>query len=244
MAIRAAILDDEIKGSSLLEHKIHALEEAIEVVKVYNIPQQTLADIQSLELDVLFLDVEMPGINGFEFLEQLGSFSFEVIFVTAYNAYAIEALRANALDYLLKPVQPSELEQAVQKLKNKIALKRNSLNSPRSTLCNSRLSLPTAEGIYFVKKCDILKIEATSNYSVFHLANSSNKIIVSKTLKEYESLLDDEDFVRVNRSVIINLNYIVRYKRGDGGTLEMEDGSQVNVSSAKRYQLMAKLFDA
>lgn len=242
--IRAVILDDETKGSSLLEHKINVLDESIEVVQIYNSPQLALEEIKSLQADVLFLDVEMPKINGFQFLEQLGSFDFEVIFVTAYNEYALDALRANALDYLLKPVNPDELHNAVRKLQKRISLKhsvRKDLSLP--ALVNSRLALPTAEGIYFVKKMDILKVEAMSNYSIFYTISNPSKIIVSRTLKEYEALLTETNFIRVNRSCIINLDFVVRYKKGDGGMIEMVDGSEIEVSSAKKSALIEKLFN-
>lgn len=242
--IRAVILDDETKGSSLLEHKINVLDESIEVVQIYNNPQLALEEIKSLKADVVFLDVEMPKINGFQFLEQLGSFDFEVIFVTAYNEYALDALRANALDYLLKPVNPDELINAVHKLQKRISLKhsvRKDLSHP--AIVSSRLALPTAEGIYFVKKKDILKVEAMSNYSIFYIISNPSKIIVSRTLKEYEALLTETNFIRVNRSCIINLDFVVRYKKGDGGMIEMVDESEIEVSSAKKSALIEKLFN-
>nr|WP_225551967.1 LytTR family DNA-binding domain-containing protein [Sphingobacterium bovistauri] len=117
------------------------------------------------------------------------------------------------------------------------------LDKSSATAVASRLALPTAEGIYFVKKMDILKVEAMSNYSVFHIANTKSKIIVSRTLKEYETTLSDGDFMRVNRSSIINLNYVVRYKKGDGGTIELLDGSEIEVSPAKKSALIEKLFN-
>lgn len=244
--IRAVILDDETKGSSLLEHKLNSLNESLVVVKIFNNPELALTEIKALEIDVLFLDVEMPKLNGFQFLEKLGSFDFEVIFVTAYNEYALDALRANALDYLLKPVSPDELETAIWKLKTKLAqktlLQKNSQSNTKPTP-GARLALPTAEGIYFVKKIDIIKVVAMSNYSIFHMVDSSSKIIVSKTLKEYEYCLEEGNFLRVNRSTIVNLDFVVRYKKGDGGTLELLDGSEVEVSASKKTLLMEKLID-
>ncbi|SFT13613.1 LytR/AlgR family response regulator transcription factor [Sphingobacterium wenxiniae] len=240
--MKAVILDDEVKGSSLLQHKLKPFSSLISVEKVYNDPQKALREIASVKPDVLFLDVEMPILNGFQFLEKLGYFDFEVIFVTAYNMYTLDALRADALDYLLKPVDPEELECAVNKLYKRIEAKRNrhTVEPLRAPNTSDRLALPTGEGIYFVKKEDIIKVEAMSNYSVFKLKNAM-KIIVSKTLKEFETVLEAGNFLRVNRSVIVNLDYIVRYKKGEGGTLELVDGSEIEVSALKKNLLLERL---
>lgn len=236
--IKAAILDDEIRGSTLLHHKLKDFDDKIDVSIVYNDPELAILGIKDLNIDVLFLDIEMPKMNGFRFLELLGNFDFEVIFVTAYDAYVLNALRNNALDYLMKPVDPEELATAIAKLEavisNKVKVSKKIINN------NSRLALPTAEGIHFVKKEDIIKVEAMSNYSIFYLTSLS-KIIVSKTLKEYEYLLADDFFLRVNRGVIVNLNYVVKYRKGDGGTLELANGSEVEVSSTKKACLLERL---
>lgn len=236
--IKAAILDDEIRGSTLLHHKLKDFDDKIDVSIVYNDPELAILGIKDLNIDVLFLDIEMPKMNGFRFLELLGNFDFEVIFVTAYDAYVLNALRNNALDYLMKPVDPEELATAIAKLEavisNKVKVSKKIINN------NSRLALPTAEGIHFVKKEDIIKVEAMSNYSIFYLTSLS-KIIVSKTLKEYEYLLADDFFLRVNRGVIVNLNYVVKYRKGDGGTLELANGSEVEVSSTKKGCLLERL---
>lgn len=241
--IRAIILDDEVKGSSLLMHKLKDFSSLVEVIAVFNNPQEAVGKIQDLKADVLFLDIEMPNLNGFEFLERIGQFEFEVIFVTAYNMYTLDALRANALDYLLKPVDPEELGAAlaklVKKVESKIKLDKMSDHS-KSVSNNLRVALPTLEGIYFVKNDEIIKVEAMSNYSVFCIVNKS-KIIVSKTLKEFECILTEEKFLRINRSAIVNIDYIVKYKKGDGGTVELIDGSELEVSSSKKTMLIEKL---
>lgn len=241
--INAIILDDEIKGSSLLQHKLNEFSALVTVMKIYNDPTQALDEIQSLKPDVLFLDVEMPVMNGFQFLEQLGQFDFEVIFVTAYNVYTLDALRANALDFLLKPVDPDELATALTKLAKIIAAKREAIEMviPTAQPTNSRIALPTVEGIYFVKREEIIRVEAMSNYSVFNLVNMS-RIIVSKTLKEYETMLESQNFLRINRSVIVNLDYVVKYKKGDGGCVELVGGSEFEVSPSRKYALIQRLF--
>lgn len=241
--IKAVILDDEIRGSGLLQHKLQEFQELLHVEAVFNDPQEALIELPKIECDILFLDVEMPFMNGFEFLEKLGQFEFEVIFVTAYNIYTLDALKANALDYLLKPVNNEELRKAMVKLELRISqkVKLKKADSSEKHLHTSRIALPTAEGIHLVRKDDILRIEAMSNYSIFYLNNLS-KIIVSRTLKEFEMLLENTQLFRVNRSVIVNLDYVVKYRKGEGGTVELEDGSEIEVSPNKKKQLMDRLF--
>jgi len=239
--LRAAILDDEIRGSKLLAHKLDVFESELHVVGVFNDATLAVDAIAKLDLDVLFLDVEMPGMNGFQVLERLGTFSFEVIFTTAYDSYTLEALRLSAVDYLMKPVDEDELKTAINRLKKRVFEKAYSKVIIPEKKTKNKLALPTAEGIYLIDKVNIVRVEAMSNYSVFILADTK-KIVVSKTLKEYEPVLDDAQFMRVNRSVIVNLDYVVKYRKGDGGTLELSDGTEIEVSVQKKEMLMQKLF--
>lgn len=239
--LKAAILDDEVKGSKLLSQKLEVFEDEIQVVGIFNQPTKALHAIAELKPDVLFLDVEMPGMNGFQFLEQLGSFDFEVIFTTAYGSYTLEALRLSAVDYLLKPIDEEELKTAITRLRKRVVEKSNSRALKKERGNNNRLALTTAEGVYIVDKTNIIKIEAMSNYSVFILVDNK-KIVVSKTLKEFEHTLDDEFFIRINRSVMINLSYVIKYRKGDGGTVELSDGSEVEVSSQRKDSLLQRLF--
>jgi len=239
--LRAVILDDEAKGSKLLSQKLAFFEDELQVVGIFNQPATALDTIWELKPDVLFLDVEMPGINGFQFLERLGSFDFEVIFTTAYDSYTLEALRLSVVDYLLKPIDEEELKGAITRLRKRVAEKNNARAVKKEKSNSNRLALTTAEGIYVVDKTNIIRVEAMSNYSVFILAGSK-KIIVSRTLKEFEEVLDDESFMRVSRSVIINLAYVVKYIKGNGGTVELSDGAEVEVSPQKKELLLQKLF--
>lgn len=239
--LKAAILDDEIRGSKLLAHKLDIFEDELQVVGIFNEPAKALDSITELNIDVLFLDVEMPGMNGFQFLERLGTFNFEVIFTTAYDSYTLDALRISAVDYLLKPVDQEDLQTAITRLRKRVAEKMMYKAVKLEKKATNRLALPTAEGVYLVEKANILRVEAMSNYSVFLLADAK-KIVVSKTLKDYENVLDDEHFMRINRSVIINLDYVVKYRKGDGGTLELSDGSEIEVSPQKKDLLLQRLF--
>lgn len=240
--LKAVILDDETRGSTLLQRKLELFKDDLHIDGVFNDPLKAITKIVDIEPDVLFLDVEMPGLNGFEFLEKLGTFNFEVIFTTAYDTYTLEALRLSAVDYLLKPVDVDELQTAILRLKKRVIEKQKLKNNTgNAKQLNNRLALPTAEGVYLIDKANIIRVEAMSNYSTFYL-NDHKKIVVSKTLKEYEHVLNEDLFMRVNRSVIINLNYIVKYRKGDGGTIEMNDGTEVEVSSSRKESLMEKLF--
>ncbi len=243
MKMTAVILDDEVRGSKLLQQKLSAYTNQLEVVAIYNDPLEALANIREVNPDVLFLDVEMPELDGFQFLEKLGSISFEVIFVTAYNSYTLNALRINALDYLLKPVADDELAAAVKRLTTQLSQKQALKANPARRLpYNNKVALSTAEGVYLIKKEDIIRVEAMSNYSVFFLTENK-KIMVSKTLKEFEAVLDDIFFLRVNRSAIINLEYVTKYRKGEGGTLELSDGSEIEVSASRKESVLERLFD-
>ncbi|RZL39517.1 MAG: response regulator transcription factor [Pedobacter sp.] len=238
--LKAVILDDEMRGSNLLSKKLALFEDQLQVEAIFNDPFKALSKIVEINPDVLFLDVEMPGLNGFQFLEKLGSFSFDVIFTTAYDTYTLEALRLSAVDYLVKPIDEDELHTAIFRLQKRVADRKKTITEVKPN--HNRLALSTAEGVYFVDKTSIVKIEAMSNYSTFYL-NDKKKIIVSKTLKEYEGVLNESYFMRINRSVIANLNYVVKYRKGDGGTLEMLDGDELEVSSSRKEMLMALLFN-
>jgi len=239
--LKAAILDDEIKGSKLLAQKLSVFEDELQVVAVFNDPEQAALAISKMGIDVLFLDVEMPGLNGFQVLERLGTFNFEVIFTTAYDTYTLEALRLSAVDYLLKPVDEDDLRLAITRLNKRVAEKASYRETKVELKPKNRLALPTAEGVYIVDKSTIIRVEAMSNYSVF-LLTDHKKIVVSKTLKEYEAVLDDSHFMRVNRSVIVNLDFVTKYRKGDGGTLELSDGAELEVSPQKKEALLQRLF--
>ncbi|RZL12482.1 MAG: response regulator transcription factor [Pedobacter sp.] len=239
--LKAAILDDEIKGSKLLSQKLAVFEDELQIVAIFNDAEKASIALLNSDIDVLFLDVEMPGLNGFQVLERLGTFNFEVIFTTAYDTYTLEALRLSAIDYLLKPVDEDDLQLAITRLKKRVAEKASFKEIKKEGKPKNRLALPTAEGVYIVDKATIIRVEAMSNYSVF-LLTDHKKIVVSKTLKEYEAVLDDSNFMRINRSVIVNLDFVTKYRKGDGGTLELTDGAEIEVSPQKKELLIQRLF--
>ena len=197
--------------------------------------------------DLVFLDVLMPPYTSFDLLNSYGHFPFDIIFTTSYEEYAVKAFRLAAIDYLLKPVVRKELECALQKFK----LKRSATETASHihTLLenisviraeHAKVALPTLNGFIFVMVRDIIRCEADNTYCTFYIADK-RKIIVSKTLKECELMLADYSFFRIHNSHLINLDYIVEYKKGEGGTVRMMDGSHIDVSRRKKEELMFAL---
>ena len=248
--IRVVLVDDEPQSCKSLAIKLKAVAEDIEITGIYHHPERAVSAIRKIKPDVVFLDIEMPGMNGFQLLEKLEEFDFEVIFITAYDEYMLNALRISALDYLLKPVDTEELKNALTRLRKKISMQENALHTKEQlellgdTLkeqhAPKRLALATLQGIVFLKINEIIRVEALSNYSTFYLI-SKQKIMVSKTLKEFESVLTTQNFFRVNRSCIVNTDYIVKYKNEDGGVLELQDGSEVGVGPHRKNELIELL---
>jgi two-component system LytT family response regulator len=248
--IRVILVDDEPQSCKSLAIKLKAVAEDIEIIGTYHYPERALSSIRKSKPDAVFLDIEMPGMNGFQLLEKLEEFDFEVIFVTAYNEYMLNALHISALDYLLKPVETEELKNALGRLRKKISLHENPLykkeqlellgDALKDQHAPKRLALATLQGIVFLKINEIIRVEALSNYSTFYLI-SKQKIMVSKTLKEFESVLIMQNFFRINRSCIVNTDYIVKYKNEDGGMLELQDGSEVGVGPHRKNELVELL---
>jgi two-component system LytT family response regulator len=248
--IKVVLVDDEPQSCKSLAIKLNDVAEDIEIIATYNDPEEAVTGIRKMKPAVVFLDIEMPGMNGFQLLEKMEEFDFEVIFVTAYNEYVLNALRISALDYLLKPVDSEELKNTLIRLRKKISMQENAQQTKKQlellgdTLKDQsapkRLALATSQGIVFLRINEIIRIEALSNYSTFYLI-SKQKIMVSKTLKEFEALLTMQNFFRINRSCIVNTDYIVKYKNEDGGMLELQDGSEVGVGPHRKTELIELL---
>jgi two-component system LytT family response regulator len=205
-----------------------------------------LKSLNEQKPQILFLDIEMPHMNGFELLEKLSEIDFELIFTTSYDQYAIKAIRFSALDYLLKPIDWEELKKAVQKALNsmqhplpqQIEVLLQKLNHP--TIAVNKIAIPTMEGLQMVLVETIICCESDRNYTVLFLKNGQ-KIIASRTLKEIEEMLDDYSFARVHHSHLVNLNEVDKYMKGEGGYLLMSDGKTVDVSRSRKEILLKKL---
>jgi two-component system, LytTR family, response regulator len=249
--IQAVIIDDEEISLRALGEKISKYCPNVTVLKLFSKPSEALKEINNLKPYVIFLDIEMPKLNGFNFLKQCGQVDFEVIFTTAYSQYAIEALRISALDFLLKPIDIKELVASVERLEEKIANKQVQLGTmeqqmqlffqyQQSTNQLVKIALPVLNGLEFVDITTIIKVEADNVYSVFYL-NNGKKIVVSRTLKEIDRMLQRWNFMRVHKSFIINLNYISKYIKGEGGMVVLTDGSEVEVSRRSKNEFLARI---
>jgi two-component system LytT family response regulator len=244
--IKAIIVDDEPYCCDALELLLEKYCPEVKVAETCHSGELALAAIKTLNPQIVFLDIEMPKMSGFEMLEKLPEINFDLIFTTSYDQYAIKAIRFSALDYLLKPVDREELQQAVQKVVSrskdqvpqqlKILLQKIS----QPTVKVQRIALPTMEGLQLIPIDSIVSCSSSSNYTIFHLKDKQ-KITVSRTLKETEEMLEEHSFIRVHNSFVVNLNEISKYVKGEGGYLVMSDSTTIDVSRSKKEVLFQKL---
>lgn len=241
--IKALIIDDETNNQELISNLLKSYCETVEVVGTANSVETGYKAIQSLKPDLVFLDIQMPDGSGFDLLKMVSSIDFKVIFVTAHQEFAIEAFKFSAIDYLLKPLAPLNLINAVKKVEESIT--KDELNLKYQTLLSNvseptknkrRIVLKTMERIYSVDITDIIRFESDGNYTKAFLVDGK-KIMVSRLLKEYDELLSDVGFLRVHQSHLINTNYLFCFEKGEGHVV-MKDNSIVPVSNRKREQLM------
>jgi len=243
--IKCVIVDDEMRARSGLQKLIENYCEGIEVVGLAESVSTARTLIAETKPDLVFLDIDMPGGDGFDLLEQLDEIPFEVIFATAYDQFALKAIKFSALDYLLKPIDLEELITAVEKMHQKIGQKPNfekfaSLKANIAQKSLERMALPTSEGLNFINIKDIIRLQSDGSYTVFHLGAGKN-MLVAKTLGEYEEILVENGFFRTHHSHIININRVQKYVRGRGGYVVMDDGSSVDVSARRKDEFLALL---
>ncbi|MFN6084778.1 MAG: LytR/AlgR family response regulator transcription factor [Fluviicola sp.] len=234
--ITALIVDDEIPALESLTKLLQRFCKNVEIVGVASNVNEAIELCLEKRPQLLFLDIQMPSGSGFDILEKTTFIEKQVIFTTAYSNHAIEAIKANAIDYLLKPIEIQELVKAVEK-----AIKNNQkINLPTEEKSLDKIAIPTLDGTYFYNKSEIIRAEADSNYTEIHLTNGK-KVVSSKTLKEIELVLLTSSFIRVHKSHLINLNFIKKYIKGDGGMLVLNDDSMIPVSRSHKDEL-TKLF--
>jgi two-component system LytT family response regulator len=244
--IRAVIIDDEPNNVASLQGLLTEYCPEVKIEGTANNRSTGSILIRETQPDLAFLDIEMPYGNAFDLLNDLTPVTFDIIFVTAFDNYAINAIKYSALDYILKPVNIKELQVAVQKASESIRAKDinqkidNFLKNLKTTQpVQKKMALPTPDGLLFVCIEDFVRLEAESNYTSIYLKNQK-KIVIAKTLREFEELLPSEIFSRIHHSHIINHNYIKQYHRGRGGYLEMEDGTAIEVSARKKDSFLSK----
>ncbi|HZI52858.1 MAG TPA: LytTR family DNA-binding domain-containing protein [Chitinophagaceae bacterium] len=242
--IKAILIDDEVHCVETLSLLIAEFCPEVEVMERCKSAKEGLAAVKKHNPSLIFLDIEMPVMNGFEFLEQFADISFAVIFTTSYDQYAIKAIRFSALDYLLKPIEPSELVSAVKKVQEQrhlpfaeqFQMLLKQVHGKNSSF--NKIAVPTSEGFELLPADEVVYCEADDNYTHLFLKNK-HKIIACRTLKEMEEqLVDFNFFVRVHHSYMVNLNEVTKYIRGEGGYLVMSDGTSVNVSRSRKDALM------
>jgi two-component system LytT family response regulator len=242
--IKAIIIDDEKHCVETLDLILKECCPQVELLHTCRSAKEGLEAINRYNPDLIFLDIEMPSMNGFEMLEQFSEIPFAVIFTTSYDQYAIKAIRFSALDYLLKPVDEKELINAVKKVQEqrhlpvaeqfKMLLKQVHDKNSRF----NKIAVPTSEGFELIAADEVVYCEANDNYTHLFLKNKT-RIIACRVLKEMEEQLTDfHFFVRVHHSYMVNLNEVMKYIRGEGGYLVMSDGSTVNVSRSRKESLL------
>ncbi len=236
MNIRYILIDDEDNNLENLGFLLKQHYPLLEMTGSATSAEDGIKLIQQTEPDLVFLDIQMPGMTGFDMLRKISSVNFEVIFVTAYDQYGIQAIKFSALDYLLKPLDVEELKKAVEKAIQKIEAKQQNSNinnllkylqAPKQE--SPRIALPTLQETHYVKLEDIIRCEASDNYTAFYLSGG-DKIIVSRTLKEYTDLLKTHFFIRTHQSHLVNTKFVKSLLKEDGGCLLLTDKTRIPIS--------------
>lgn len=245
--ISTVIVDDEVNGRENLVNLIFKFCPDIQIVGMASSVDEAIVMIKDKNPDLIFLDIEMPFKNGFDLLELVNPITFDVIFTTAFDHYAIRAIKFSALDYLLKPIDIEELKLSVSKLIQKKAAKESSTKNFELLLSNmkvrnklQKIAVPTLDGLIFVNIMDIIRCEADNNYTRIFVVNS-DAILVSKTLKDYEDMLAGMNFFRIHHANLINLQHVKKYIRGEGGFVVLSDNISVEVSRRRKNEFLKLL---
>ncbi|NNF35648.1 MAG: response regulator transcription factor [Saprospiraceae bacterium] len=244
--LKAIILDDEQKSIDSLQWKVRSIPSSVEIRKTFTSAQKALSYLNGEDIDLIFLDIDMPEMSGIEFAKVLrdNKINAKIIFVTGHDEYILEALRLAAFDYLLKPVDPEDLKNALDRyFKDPPANNLNNLiaelyrhNKPSE---NEKIALPTSESILYIEKKSICYCASDSNYTGFYLS-SGEKILIAKTLGKVEEMLGS-GFIRIHNSFIINKEYVSAYHRGTGGSVKLNDGTILPVSKSRKEQVLDSL---
>jgi len=250
--LKVVILDDELAAIENLKNILHNFVGGIEIIAAFNHPSEALEKLGSLDFDVLFLDIQMPGLNGFELLKALGEVKFQVVFVTAHEKYALRAFRSNAVDYILKPINTEDLKQTLSNLQKAKLLKEingTNLTYNRSLLnffdsfdnhekYQTHLTIRSGDSkIKLVATSSIIRLIATNQGAVFHLS-SGEQLLSGMSLTECESILDPGIFIRCHISHIINKNSVSEIRVKRTGTAYLNDGSEVPISARRKSEVL------
>lgn len=241
--LKAILVDDEFSSLQNLQQKLTKFCPDIQVVAIAQKPEDAILLIRQHKPDVIFLDIEMPRMNGFRMLDELGEYDFEIVFTTAYNHYAIDAIRISAFDYLTKPIAIRDLQKTVERLvlrtklhtKDKMEALHASLTSSKSQ--EEKIAIPTSDGLEFIPIKSIVHIESSSNYSKIFLSDGK-VLLVTKLLGDFEEILQPYNFFRIHNSHLINLSHIKKYTRGEGGQVVMQNGHVIDISRRKKDEFL------
>lgn len=241
--LRAILVDDELPSLQNLEQKIVEFCPDIYIIAAEQKPEDAIQLIEQYRPDVVFLDIEMPRMNGFKMLEHIKEKDFDIVFTTAYNHYAIDAIRISAFDYLVKPIAVRDLQSTVDRLfksqskqtPEKLDVLRHNLSDSRSQ--NDKITISTNEGVEFFEINQIVRVESSSNYSKIFFTDGKS-ILVTKLLKDFEEILTPYRFYRIHNSHLINLSHIKKYIRGDGGQVVMKNDEVIDVARRKKEEFL------
>ena len=238
--LKAVLIDDEMQSVELLARELGAQCPQVQVVGKTTSSQEGLRLIQVLQPDIVFLDIEMPQMNGFQLLEKVGEIFFQLVFVTAYNEFAVKAFRFSALDYLLKPIDVDELQAAVGKAARQQRIDGRQLQMLQGQLQHhqmmNKIAVPYQNGIVFLALKEIVYCEADNNYTKV-LATDNRQYLLTRTLKEVAEVLDERYFLRVHRQYVVNLDQIKMYVKGEGQYLIMTNNASIPVARQQKEKL-------
>jgi two-component system LytT family response regulator len=243
--IRSVLVDDELNSCEILSWQLKEFCPDIQIVNVCTDPFKALDAIRNKKPDLVFLDIQMPHMNGFELLKKLMPISFDVIFVTAYDQFAVKAFEFSALDYLMKPIEREDLVKAVSRVRvnhpsdERLQLLLDQLESLKRNEKIKRLAISTADSYHFVNIDEIVCCESERNYTKIHLVDGKN-IMISKTMKTIEGILDLPHFFRTHQSYLVNLNHVKKFNRDSGGYVVMSNGMTITVSKNKKDELFER----
>ena len=240
MILRAVIVEDESSSREILRNYLAKYCKNVDVLGEAASVKDGIELLSKTKPDLVFLDVEMPFGNAFDLLDQLPDRSFETVFVTAYNSYALEALNNHAAYYLMKPINIDELIKAVSyvaEIKEKENALEDQILKSKMNKAEGKITLPQQDGFQVLNIADILYCKADDNYTEIYLENK--KLLVSKTLKYFEEALADYPFARIHKSYLVNVNEVVKYRKGKGGSVIVSNGKELLVSASKKRQLLS-----
>lgn len=243
--IRAIIIDDEPKSCKLLQLLIEEIDSSVKILDSFTDPELALIKVPGLEIDLIFLDVEMPSMSGFDFVQKLGDSNILIVFVTGYDRYALQALKIAAIGYVLKPIDTHELESVLREAHNRVdqskTFNHNKILLENLSLQNAmlkKIGIPSAKGIDFIKMNDIIYCEGSEKYTQVFIENRK-PILSSYSIGEFVKIIEDAGFFHVHRSYIVNLSKIKQYQKD--GTLTMDNGTSVPVARRRKDEFLKSM---